>query len=268
MWYITNSDGWALHTPVARPTETHRPRCDSIFYSLTSMAIDIEKDRVTQAYERLRHLIVHGRLAPGSRVIETDLADRLGVSRTPVRSALQRLEQEGFIQSPNMGQRWKPTVAPLTKEDGNELFHLIGQLEGLAAWYSTQLDDEDHRELVETLGRLNERLAEIAEDSSHQASDYYDIDSAFHRAYVASGGGPRLKALLEAIKPQAERYARVYVSLLTDGVDTSVREHGAIAQAIKERDAEAAQRAVEANWRGAAQRLAGVIDQLGERGSW
>lgn len=232
------------------------------------MKTEIEKDRVTQAYDRLRHLIVNGHLAPGSRVIETDLADRLGVSRTPVRSALQRLEQEGFIQSPTMGQRWKPTVAPLTKEDGNELFHLIGQLEGLAARYAAQLDEPTHRELVDDLKRINEDLAAISNGGSRQPSDYYELDAAFHRAYAESGGGPRLKGLLDAIRPQAERYARVYVSLLTDGVETSVREHGAIARAIEERDPEAAQQAVEANWRGAAQRLAGVIDRLGERGSW
>ena len=232
------------------------------------MKIDIEKDRVTQAYERLRHLIVNGHLAPGSRVIETDLADRLGVSRTPVRSALQRLEQEGFIQSPTVGQRWKPTVAPLTKEDGNELFHLIGQLEGLAARYATELDEPTHRDLVQSLSRINEDLAAISNGGSRKPSDYYELDAAFHRTYVESGAGPRLKGLLDAIRPQAERYARVYVSLLTDGVDTSVREHGAIAKAIEDRDPTAAQQAVEANWRGAARRLAGVIDRLGERGSW
>lgn len=232
------------------------------------MTIATEKDRVTQAYERLRHLIVHGHLAPGSRVIETDLADRLGVSRTPVRSALQRLEQEGFIQNPTTGQRWKPTVAPLTREDGNELFHLIGQLEGLCARYVTQLDEASHRELVEHLTRLNEELAGISSDGSRHPSEYYELDAAFHRAYVEAGAGPRLLGLLEGIKPQAERYARVYVNLLSDSVDTSVREHGAIAQAIEERDADGAQRAVEANWRGAAERLAGAIQQVGERGSW
>ncbi|MFB6240160.1 MAG: GntR family transcriptional regulator, partial [Gemmatimonadota bacterium] len=56
-------------------------------------------DRSGETYTRLRELIVRGQLAPGSRIIETDVAERLGVSRTPVRSALQRLEQEGFIES-------------------------------------------------------------------------------------------------------------------------------------------------------------------------
>ena len=57
-------------------------------------------DRGTQAYEHLRELIVLGRLAPGSRLIETEIADRLGLSRTPIRSALQRLMQEGYISGP------------------------------------------------------------------------------------------------------------------------------------------------------------------------
>ncbi|HET7564995.1 MAG TPA: GntR family transcriptional regulator, partial [Gemmatimonadaceae bacterium] len=61
-------------------------------------------DRIAHAYEQLRTLIVHGRLAPGSRVIESDIAERLGVSRTPVRSALHRLQQEGYIVGVSRGK--------------------------------------------------------------------------------------------------------------------------------------------------------------------
>ncbi|NNM33689.1 MAG: GntR family transcriptional regulator, partial [Gemmatimonadetes bacterium] len=60
-------------------------------------------DRTTLAYERLRELIVRGRLAPGSRLIETEVAERLGLSRTPVRGAFQRLTQEGYVTDPGVG---------------------------------------------------------------------------------------------------------------------------------------------------------------------
>ncbi len=58
-------------------------------------------ERPLVVYEQLRHLIVHGHLAPGSRIVESDVAGRLGVSRTPVRGALQRLQQEGYIVDPS-----------------------------------------------------------------------------------------------------------------------------------------------------------------------
>ena len=61
-------------------------------------------DRVTVVYHRLRELIVRGRLAPGARIIETVIAARLGVSRTPVRAALQRLQQEGYVVVASPGQ--------------------------------------------------------------------------------------------------------------------------------------------------------------------
>jgi DNA-binding GntR family transcriptional regulator len=90
-------------------------------------------DRVTLAYRRLRELIVTGRLAPGSRIIETAVAARLGVSRTPVRAALQRLQQEGYVVVASPGQQSRMAVAPLTQEDAIELFGMVSAVEGLAA---------------------------------------------------------------------------------------------------------------------------------------
>ena len=92
-----------------------------------------KRARPQQVYERLRELIIDGRLAPGTRIVETDVAARLGVSRTPVRGALQRLQQEGFVVDSPTLQQTRPTVAPLTSEDARELFLLVGALEGLAA---------------------------------------------------------------------------------------------------------------------------------------
>ncbi|NIU33230.1 MAG: GntR family transcriptional regulator [Gemmatimonadetes bacterium] len=224
--------------------------------------------RSTQAYRRLRKLIVSGRLAPGSRLMESDLAERLGVSRTPVRSALQRLEQEGYILSENSGQRWRPKVAPLTREDSAELFYIIGEVEGLAGWFAAALEGDEHGELVETLDSINQRLREASKRESQAAEVYYNLDHAFHRAYVDAGAGPRLRSLHDAIKPQAERYIRVYVSALTTEIETSIAEHDNIVRAIEGRNSDLAQRMIEANWRGAAERLGRVIEWVGERGSW
>jgi DNA-binding FadR family transcriptional regulator len=80
--------------------------------------------------------------------------------------------------------------------------------------------------------------------------------------------GPRVRALHETVKPQAERYERLYVSMLTRELHTSVAEHRAIVKAIRAGNAAAAQAAVEANWRNAAERLASVVAAAGERGRW
>src|SRR3982751_2517184 len=84
------------------------------------------QDHVSRAYEELRRIIVWGQLPPGSRISERIIADRLKLSRTPVRSALHRLEQEGFIASNGVGRERRLIVAPLTMHDGQEVFTIVG----------------------------------------------------------------------------------------------------------------------------------------------
>jgi DNA-binding GntR family transcriptional regulator len=225
-------------------------------------------DRASDTYERLRSLIVEGRLAPGSRVIETDVAERLGVSRTPVRSALQRLRQEGYVVSSGDGERSRPVIAPLTKADARELFYLVGQIEGLAAHFTAQLGDEERGRVVDELRRINRRYSESVDEGRHDFNHLFEIDTRFHRRYVEPGAGPRLLELHDSMKPQAERYIRVYIRVLTAQIPISVEEHGAIVDGIDAGEPERAERAVQTNWRNATERLNPVIEEMGERGSW
>lgn len=224
-------------------------------------------DRASDTYERLRDLIVSGQLAPGSRVIETDVAERLGVSRTPVRSALQRLRQEGYIVSSGDGERSRPTIAPLTKADAEELFYIVGQIEGLAARFTAELEEERSR-VVDELREINQQYAESADEAQHDFNRLFELDTRFHRGYVDAGAGPRLLELHNSMKPQAERYIRVYIRVLTAQIPISVEEHGEIVDAIEAGDPDAAERAVQTNWRNATERLNRVIEDVGERGSW
>ena len=99
-------------------------------------------------------MIVRGQLAPGSRIVETEVAERFGVSRTPVRAAFQRLEREGYvIASPTHQARM--TVAPLTREDVGELLEIVGELEGLAARSAAVLPDSERERLAKDLTTLN-----------------------------------------------------------------------------------------------------------------
>lgn len=225
-------------------------------------------DRVSHTYEKLRELIVWGRLAPGTRVIETDVANRLGVSRTPVRSALQRLQQEGYIIESGTGQQSRLSVAPLTKEDARELFAIVGHVEGLAAEWAAAQHEGRRAGTVHELERLNAELDAAARSPRPDHQRIFDLDQDFHRRYVEAGAGPRLLALHDAVKPQSERYVRLYISALVDQIDRSVQEHAATIDAIRSGDPRTAKERVLENWRNAAERLSEVIDHMGERGTW
>jgi DNA-binding GntR family transcriptional regulator len=250
--------------PTIAPPRTARrtPRANG-----ASAPDDDRSDSVWRVYEELRHLIVTGQLPPGARIAERVVAERLGLSRTPVRSALHRLQQEGFVDSYGRGRDQRLVVTPLTQDDGREIMLIVGHLEGLAARTAAQLGSAPRAELVRRLRRINKDMA--AESRKRvTVTRIFDLDQAFHNGYVEDIGGPRLRALHRAIKPQVERYSRLYISAMVDELATSVREHEAIVRAIAAGNPAAAQQAVETNWRNAGARLARVIAELGERGIW
>jgi len=82
-----------------------------------------------------RHLIVFGRLAPGTRIVEVELAGRLGVGSTPVRDALRMMQQAGFVMAGSLpgGVKARLVEAPFTREDAEELYGIVGRIENLAA---------------------------------------------------------------------------------------------------------------------------------------
>lgn len=233
-----------------------------------SAAVSPREDLISLTYERLRQLITSGQLSPGARVVEREIADRLGISRTPVRSALHRLRQEGYILASERGKHTKLSIAPLTRGDARELFDMVGAVEGLSAASAAALPPLGRTRLVRELRRINDELrAESLKDAPDQHR-LFDQDTAFHRRYVETGAGPRLRSLHDALKPQAERYIRLYISALVGEIGTSVAEHEVIIRAVDEGRVASARESVEMNWRNASDRLGEVIEMMGERGSW
>jgi len=212
-------------------------------------------------------MIVRGQLAPGARIVETEVAERFGVSRTPVRAAFQRLEREGYVVASPTHQA-RMTVAPLTREDVGELLEIVGELEGLAARSAAGLPDPERERLTKDLATLNADFRRAASARGAQPGKLYELDEKFHRRYVEAGAGSRLRSLHDAVKPQAERYIRMYIALLLDTVATAGTEHDAIVDAIRTGNSGAAQRAVQTNWRHAADRLVRAIEVMGEQGNW
>src|ERR1700691_5609744 len=107
------------------------------------------------AFEKIRELVVHGRLSPGTWVVEGDLAERLNMSRTPVRSALHLLQREGYVQERKNSNKSRMMVAPLTKEDASELYSIIGHVEGLAGRQIVLLPKARASQITQSLKGLN-----------------------------------------------------------------------------------------------------------------
>ncbi len=233
------------------------------------VAQPLHQTNLRRCLEQIRELIIHGRLSPGSRLMEGELAARLGVSRTPVRSALHMLQKEGYIlASSEGGRKIRLTVAPLTKEDAKELYPIVGRLEGLAGRSTAMLDPGERANVVAALKEINKELQSLAQTGLSDPNRIFELDMSFHQTIVDASAGSRLRALHTAIKPQTERYWRLYASAILDQLKISVEEHSAIIHAIEKGDSQAAERAIEANWENGAVRLCHVIERLGERGSW
>src|SRR5580704_17548903 len=219
------------------------------------------------AFREIRELIVHGRLSPGTWILEADLAERLNMSRTPVRGAIHWLQREGYILEHRNVSKSRMIVAPLTKEDANELYLIIGTLEGIAGRGVAALPTAKRTELCVQLRKLNERLLHISEGRGKQA-EIFDLDRDVHRLIVHNGAGPRLLTLHGAIEPQAERYWRLYASSIIKDLHLSVEEHENIIRGIEKGDQDRVEIGLQQNWLKGAERLGHVIDIFGERGSW
>jgi GntR family transcriptional regulator, rspAB operon transcriptional repressor len=221
------------------------------------------------AYDRLRDSIVTLRLAPGAPLTELDLCKRLRISRTPVRTALLRLQQEGLVTGGRGAGR--VSVAPLTADDMRELFLIVGALDGVAARLAAELQAPRRKAVADEAAALNDRLRELsAANDLADIRSAQDLDLRFHRCYESAGGGPRLLAKLRALHGQRERYVRVYTEALVHahGVKDSLDEHAAIIDAIRDGDADRAEHRAIFNYRNALERYKRIVAAHGERGSW
>lgn len=223
--------------------------------------------RPAHVYEHLRELIVRGRLAPGARVVEQDVAERMGMGRTPVREALQLLVQEGYLVGSEGGRR-QLTVAPLRADDVAELFPLLGELEAAALRDLGSLSDEERATMAAEVRAANRAFGKTVREVPVDLEGAFSTHRAFHAALTARLAGPRLAWLLGLVRPQVERYEWFYGALLQGNMDVATDEHGAIVRAVEAGDAEAAAEGVRQNWRNASARLQAVIDRAGERGTW
>jgi DNA-binding GntR family transcriptional regulator len=179
--------------------------------------------------------IESGTLNPGDGIDETALANRLGVSRTPMREAMIQLETAGLIaRLPRKGAViFKPTL-----EEFLAILEVHAKLEGQAAGLAARRLSRDHAEQLEDIVRSCEKHA--AEKGDADPDAYYQLNMRFHEIVAVAAGNP---FLLEMIKTNARKlmaYYRAryqYVGAIAD----SAREHREIATLITARDAAAAE---------------------------
>lgn len=185
------------------------------------------------ATDRLRHLIVYGQLAPSARLIEPELSERLGISRTPLREALKLLAAEGLVMlRPNRNA----IVAPLDPTELTHLFEAEGCIESFAAHAAAD------RMTAADLRRLHAFQEKIeALEGAGALEEYFAINQKIHRLIVAGAKNP---ALAEAHDRLLGRLARArYFALGAQGRwRESVLEHRLILTALEARDGPTAQR--------------------------
>jgi DNA-binding GntR family transcriptional regulator len=200
------------------------------------------------AFREIRELIVHGKLSPGTWILEAELAERLNMSRTPVRGAIHWLQREGYILEHRNAKNSRMIVAPLTQEDSNELYLIIGRLEGIAGRGIAALPLSERKEIAAQLQTLNDRLEVISKDRDGNPGEIFENDRSFHR--------------------QTERYWRLYASSIIKDLHISVAEHDEVIRAILAGDPDRVESGLQQNWEKGADRLSRVIQIFGERGSW
>jgi DNA-binding GntR family transcriptional regulator len=211
----------------------------------------INRDSVeARVVEALRALILSGQLPEGTPLVQRDLAQRLGVSQTPVRVGLSELEREGLVE---VGDTGRALVSRLTREDFEEIYAARLGLEGLAARVGVEGLDDDRIVHMRALMRELARLAMLREVDA-----YLQARWDFHAVCYRASGRTRLVAEVERLYWRAERYNHLVLS--TAGrFRRSVGYYREFLAACEQRDGAAAEQVIHTSIRSAVDLLQGSL---------
>ena len=200
---------------------------------LRKLDVDIErfkrKPLRIEVYDFLKSSIIEGKLKPGEKLNEIDLGQQLGISRTPIRETLLRLENEGFVSiDPGRGA----IVARHSREDLEEIYPIVAVLEGLAAGLATPyLTRSD----LTKMHKYNQQMKETS-----QASRYMELNTLFHKTFLENCHNYRLLGALSNLKDQIFRF-RVFSLSMPNRIAESVVEHDSILKAFEQKNAKLAE---------------------------
>lgn len=183
-------------------------------------------------FETIRNAIISGDLKPGERVMEVQMAESLGVSRTPVREAIRKLELEGLII---MLPRKGAYVADLSVKDLTEVMEIRASLEGLAAGLaSIRIDAAEIEELEIYALKFHKSIEEDVDVIILR-------DFEFHDAIFKASRNERLIQLNNNLIEQVQRFREIYHKKVNKPKESS-REHYAMVEAISNRDVDKAEK--------------------------
>ena len=186
-------------------------------------------------FNTLRHAILKGELEPGERLMEIALAQKLGVSRTPIREAIRKLELEGLVV---MVPRKGAEVADITEKDLRDVLEVRTALEELSIELAMKnMNDDDYKQLREA----NELFAKDSEGDD--LIKIAEADVAFHEIIYMATGNKRLIQMINNLREQMYRYRLEYIKDKSTHARL-VEEHNKIIDAMKKNDVTAAKAAI------------------------
>ena len=199
-----------------------------------------------EVYSTLLMWIMEGELRPGEKLLDKELAEQMGVSRTPVREALRRLEDKGLVES--SANRWT-RVTDISIEEPEMIYPIIWTLEELAIGEASKnMTEADFNKMEAANTVLENALAESDPVGASRA------DAQFHEVYIQRTGNPFLINILQDLKIRYRRVEVTYFegsSLATD----SVEEHRQILEALRSGDVVRSQSMIRSNWQSSLSRL-------------
>ena len=181
--------------------------------------------------ESIREAILKGQLKPGEKVAEPELAERFGISRTPIREAFRQLESEGYL---TVIPRKGAVVADLSERDIEEFYAIKSVLEGFAARMAALKMTEKEIEKLET---INEKLETLARQGD--VKSFFRVHNEFHELFIRASGNEKLSELIDQLVMKFNR-SRMASLALPGRMEISVNEHRKIIEAFKNRDGEMA----------------------------
>ncbi len=202
-------------------------------------------------YEQLKLQILTGRITPGTRMMEVELADEMGVSRTPVREAIRKLEKEGLV---TIEPRRGAYASDISVKDMVDTLEVREDLEGLAAALAAERMTEEQ---VEELIQITRKYSEAIKDNDTEKIIRYD--EQFHKHIVACSGNKTLIQLSETVQELALRFRYLFYDDFSRYENMPV-EHRQIIDAIKGGDADTARQTADIH----VKRLKEFVIQEGE----
>lgn len=202
-----------------------------------------------QVFERLESEILTGKYPRGSYLTEHLLCEDLEVSRTPVREALKRLEQERLIETNTKGIK----VLSITKEDAVVIFTIRRQIEGLAARSCAETITQEQLASLKEVLDLTEFYA-----SRHDSEKLKELDGTFHQQIYRYAHSPVFFDILMPLHKKIQKFRQIALAM-EERVDVSCAEHRRIYEAIAAHDADEAEKAMTEHTQNAAKYLQQVI---------